>query len=118
MKNTREIGSLYEERAAEYLKEKGYEILHKNYRIRQSEIDIIARAEAAIVFVEVKYRENSNAGNPFESVDIRKQKRISRAAKAYIYQNGLSEDNSYRFDVIGILGDEIVHIEDVFWYVE
>lgn len=116
--NNRKIGTEYEELAASYLEKKGYFILERNYRNgKNSEIDIISRDKETIVFVEVKYRKTSNSGYPLESVNLSKQKRISEAARRYIYSNNLSLEQSYRFDVIGILGENIEHIENAFCYI-
>ena len=118
MENTRCTGALYEEKAAHYLERKGMFIIEKNFRVRQAEIDIIARDGTAIVFVEVKYRKNGNSGHPFEAVDFRKQRKICRAAFFYMNKNKISPENtSIRFDVIGITGDKIEHIENAFSFV-
>lgn len=54
--NTRNTGTSYERKAAEYLEQQGLVILKHNYRCRQGEIDLIARDKEYLVFVEVKYR--------------------------------------------------------------
>ena len=112
--NRRETGTQYEERAAEYLIAQNYQILERNYRIRSGEIDLIARDGADLVFVEVKYRKNDESGNPLEAVDIRKQKKIIKVARYYLYQKKYG-DVPCRFDVIGICGSHIEHIKDAFW---
>jgi putative endonuclease len=116
--NTRQVGSDEEELAADYLRGKGYFIIQKNYRVRQGEIDIIARDGQTIVFVEVKYRKNAGAGHPLEAVTFSKQKQICKTALFYLNQNKINpEVTPVRFDVIGILGTEITHIENAFSYV-
>ena len=57
--NKRQLGSEKEKLAAEYLQERGYEIVACNYRCRQAEIDIIAKKEEYLIFIEVKYRKRS-----------------------------------------------------------
>lgn len=115
MSNKRAIGTRYETLASEYLTRNGYIILDRNYRNgRYSEIDIIALKDKTIVFIEVKFRNSSVKGNPLESVNTNKQRRISRAAMRYIFEKGMSEYGKYRFDVIGILNDKIEHIENAF----
>ncbi len=114
--NLRRIGAVYENLAADYLKRQGYKILEQNYRIRQSEIDIIALQGEVLVFVEVKYRKNGACGAPAEAVNLAKQRRISRAAAQYLAAHGIWERISCRFDVIEILGNQIRHIEDAFPY--
>ncbi len=113
--NKREIGSTKENKAADYLSQKGYRVLAKNYRVRQAEIDIVCSHEHTLVFVEVKYRSDASKGFPAESVDIRKQKRISKAALFYMNAHHINpETTSVRFDVIAILQDEITHYENAF----
>lgn len=112
--NRRETGTQYEERAAEYLIAQNFQILERNYRIRSGEIDIIARDGTVLVFIEVKYRKNDESGNPLEAVDIRKQRKIIKVARYYLYQKKYG-DVPCRFDVIGICGSHIEHIKDAFW---
>lgn len=119
MKNTREIGEKHEIMAAKYLKEQGYTVLETNYRVRQAELDIVAMENNTLVFAEVKYRKNEALGNPLSAVGYAKQKKISKAALFYMNQHRLSVyDTSVRFDVIGILGDNITHIKNAFYYVD
>lgn len=118
MKNTKSIGNAYEEQAADYLCEQGYFIIERNYRVRQAEIDIVARDGNTIVFAEVKYRANLREGHPLEAVGIAKQRKISQAALFYLNQHKIPIDHtSIRFDVIGILGNEIIHVKDAFEYI-
>lgn len=106
----------YEEKAAAYLTEKGYRILHKNFYSSFGEIDIVARDGSCLVFVEVKYRSGKAGGHPLEAVDKRKQRRIGKTAVFYCCRYGYGENTPCRFDVIGILGNEMLHIEDAFTY--
>lgn len=118
MDNKRQTGTAYEELAINYLESKGYFVIQKNFQVRQAEIDIIARQDNTIVFVEVKYRTSKASGHPLEAVTIAKQKKICKAALFYMNKNKISPDNSsVRFDVIGILGSEITHVENAFDFV-
>lgn len=114
--NKRNIGECYEKVAAVYLQKQGYEILQYNFRCRSGEIDIIAMQGGYLVFVEVKYRKNNRMGEPLESVSLQKQKKISRAALYYIQQKGLVE-MPVRFDVVGILGEDIQLVQNAFSFV-
>lgn len=116
-KGKREEGYLQEEKAAEYLKQKGYRILKQNFYSRYGEIDIIAKDRDYLVFVEVKYRRNKRAGHPLEAVDLRKQRRICRTADWFLCRYGYKEGCPCRFDVIGITEEGITHIENAFSYV-
>lgn len=113
--NKRKLGKIWEDKVSEYLKLSGYVILYVNYRTRYSEIDIIAQDSKELVFIEVKYRKDVKAGNPLEAVDYRKQQRIKNAALYFLREKDLDiEKTAIRFDVIGILGDKITHIENAF----
>lgn len=119
MENKRLLGQKQEELAASYLRKKGYYIIETNYRVPQAEIDIVARDQSTIVFVEVKYRKDTKSGHPFEAVTVPKQKKICKAALFYLNQKKIAiENTSIRFDVIGITGDEIEHLENAFDFIE
>lgn len=115
--NHRATGTYYEEKAAEYLKEQGYEILTMNYHCRMGEIDIIAREGEYLVFVEVKYRRSSAGGNPEEAVNDKKQHTISKVASYYLMRERGVTDVCCRFDVVAILGKEIRLIRNAFEYI-
>lgn len=114
--NKRRIGTQYENCAVDYLVREGYEILDRNYSNRFGEIDIIAKnQEKIIVFFEVKYRKSNAYGDPLESVNFQKQKRISQTALYYTMMQHYGESQSYRFDVIGIYGDgKLKHVKNAF----
>lgn len=101
--------------AADYLISQGYEIISRNYQNhRRGEIDLIAREQGILIFVEVKYRKTLKSGDPGEAVGVRKQQRIRTAALSYLYENRLSLDTPCRFDVVTVLGEEIRLIRDAF----
>ena len=112
--NKRETGSCYEELAAVCLQKKGYRIIERNYRCRQGEVDLVCRHGRYLVFVEVKYRSTGRMGGPLEAVDRVKQKRIRAAAVYYMFSPKIPEDCPCRFDVVGILGDQVELIQDAF----
>ena len=111
-----ELGKRGEEMAIQYLTEKGYEILERNWRNIHKEIDIIAKNGECLVIVEVKARQSDEYGDPDNAVTRQKQWRLISAANAYVFQNKLDIDT--RFDIISIVfhDDEpiIEHIEDAF----
>lgn len=113
----RQTGAAYEELAAQWLTEQGYTILEKNFYCRQGEIDLIARDGRYLVFIEVKYRRDGQAGYPAEAVNRYKQRKISRAAVYYCHRHQIPEEQACRFDVISMLGDEVEHIKNAFEYV-
>lgn len=112
--NKRALGTQYEEITAEYLTQQGAQILERNFRCRQGEIDLIIKDGAYLVFVEVKYRSSLKNGDPAEAVTSVKQERIRTAARYYLYQNRYGEDTPCRFDVIRILRGEINWIKNAF----
>lgn len=115
-KSSRQIGTVYEKKAAMFLAKQGYQILEKNFRCRQGELDLIARQGRYLVFVEVKYRQNKRSGFPEEAVGFRKQQRIIAAAKYYMYRRNMPEDTPCRFDIVGICGEETYVIKNAFEY--
>ena len=121
-KATQSTGRLGESLAAEFLVKQRYVILAHNYRKPYGEVDIIARDGKTLVFVEVKTRISSDFGSPFEAVDVRKQRRISRIAQEYLQSYDLVGAPA-RFDVIAIRLDSdnrpvaIDHMQNAFDYV-
>lgn len=112
--NKRQLGSEKEKLAAEYLQKRGYEIVTCNYRCRQAEIDIIAKKEEYLIFIEVKYRKNKQYGGSLYAVSRAKQQKISYAARHYIAGHNIDLDHPMRFDVLAIDGEEIMHIKNAF----
>lgn len=84
-------GKIGEKEAAEYLEQKGYKIICKNFRCIKGEIDIIAHNKENIVFVEVKTRTSTKFGEAREAIDIDKQKHIYEAARYFMYINKIEE---------------------------
>ena len=115
MLNKRTLGGRKEQLAGAFLEEKGYAILEYNYRTRAAEVDLICKDRNAYVFVEVKYRKDLSEGHPLEAVTPYKQNRIRRAALFYLMKHNLVPDlTEIRFDVVGVLEDEVIHLEGAF----
>ncbi|MCD7737084.1 MAG: YraN family protein [Lachnospiraceae bacterium] len=113
--NKRAVGTEYESFAAEYLEKQGYRMIRRNYRCRMGEIDLIAWHQGYLVFIEVKYRKNSQSGTASEAVDVRKQQRIIRVARWYLMESRFPESQPVRFDVVAIDGEDAQIIRDAFW---
>ena len=96
-----EIGKIGEDLAAKYLEEMQYEIIERNFKCKQGEIDIIARKNEEIVFIEVKTRQSLGYGLPAEAVTEIKQKHIEKSTKYYLYKNHLEQD-FVRLDIIEV----------------
>ena len=112
--NKRQLGQENEYLALKYLTDKGYKIIKRNYRCKLGEIDLIAKKEDRIIFIEVKYRSNNRYGNSIEAVNKRKQQVIRNVAKYYLLTNYHSLEIPISFDVIGIDKNNITHIENGF----
>ena len=101
-----ELGKSGEALIAEYLKQKGYLIIDRNWRIKGGESDLIAFSpEGVIVFVEVKTRSSESFGHPLEAINSEKQARLMRLALAWLLANK-KWSNPYRIDCAAvIMGD-------------
>ncbi len=105
-------GNEHEMLAVKYLEKSNLEILHRNFRSKLGEIDIIAHDGAYLVFIEVRYRKHNEFGSAAESVTFSKQQKIIRAAQFYLQARTWAQQLNCRFDVIAISGSiELPHIE-------
>lgn len=111
--NTKELGNLGEKLAQKYLKNKGYKILDTNYCFRipgapqKGEIDIIAKKEDTISFVEVKTLRQAQ-GEPFlpeDKVDFRKRKKIIKTAEYWLTKNKVPLDSKWQINIIAVTID-------------
>ena len=97
------LGQAGELAACDYLAcQKQMQILTRNYRSRTGEIDIIARDNDTLVFIEVKTRQSCRHGQPCEAVSRRKQQKIIHAAMSYLSRHNIW-DFPCRFDVIEVM---------------
>ncbi len=112
------LGHRGEDWAAEWYVENGYEILTRNWRCAQGEIDLLCTQVnppgcVTLVICEVKARTSNNRGHPLEAVTPAKQHRLRRLATAYLG----SQDTYYdhiRFDVVGFTGQGMCIVEGAF----
>lgn len=93
-------GLFYESKASEFLKIKGYQIIKRNFRSRFGEIDVIARKNKEISFIEVKERRVGSLSSGREGIDYHKCNRIKKTALFYIRK--ISSCNNYNFSVVEI----------------
>ena len=97
------LGEEGEEITARYLRENGYQILDRNWRIKEGELDIVALSpDDEIIFVEVKSRSSAAYGDPLESISVDKAMRIQRLALAWLAMHQRLGAN-FRIDAVGIL---------------
>jgi putative endonuclease len=114
----REVGATGEKTAESFLKRRGYKILERNVRSRYGEIDIIAREDRCLVFVEVRTRRGSEFGTPEESVTSAKRGRLVALAESYL-QSLEKMPSSWRIDLVAVELDRegrtstVRHIENV-----
>ena len=87
-KNSKQRGNWGEEIAHDYLVSTGYEIIKRNYRGGDGEIDLIARKQGVVYFVEVKARKKGAMVSPIESITPNKKKRMKSAVLAWLSQHG------------------------------
>lgn len=102
---TKNKGYEYEQIAKKYLLDNEYKIVEENFTCRLGEIDIIARKDNRLHFIEVKGRADTKHGYPRESVTKNKQKRIISAAKYYFMLLG-KDDLFCQFDVLEIISED------------
>lgn len=108
--NKRSIGNIGEDIAVKWLvKNKNYNILDRNYSTGYGEIDIIAEDRKALVFIEVKFRNGTDFGYPYEAVNKNKQCRICKAALQYVQKKYNTADINIRFDVVELIKKDGVY---------
>jgi putative endonuclease len=98
----RALGQLGEDLAVRHLQRLGYEILERNYRCPSGEMDIVARDQNRLAFVEVRARRSTAFGTPEESVTPRKQARLALVARSYLEEKGYA-DVDWGIDVVAIV---------------
>ena len=111
-----ELGNKGELLAAKHLQNQGYEIQRRNYRYKLAEIDLIAKNDELLIFVEVKTRSEINFGFPEEAVDAKKEAKVGEAAEYYVFENNWVGE--IRFDIISVVFGkkvEIKHFKDAFY---
>ena len=101
--HNQQLGSWGEQRAGEFLQDKGYTILGRNIRTPYGEIDLLAEKDGQLVFVEVKTRSNAAFGAPEESITPLKREHLVACAESYL-QSLDCQPQTWRIDVIAILG--------------
>lgn len=114
--NKRLLGEEKETMVCEFLKKHGYHILERNYRNRYGEIDIIAKEQDYLVFIEVKYRKGTGLTYAKEAVNKKKQQQISKVALFYITKEQIFSEYPMRFDVVALDDYHISVIKNAFSY--
>jgi putative endonuclease len=113
----RNRGRWGEDRATAWYRQRGFEVLDRNWRSPHrelpGELDVVAGRPGLVVFCEVKARRSGGFGGAVAAVDTRKQAKVRALAAAWLAESGLYEVD-VRFDVIAIDGVTITHFESAF----
>jgi len=106
---SKKVGKIGEEIAAEFLREKGYKILDRNYKfqipgdLQRGEIDIVAKKGDTICFVEVKTLKNSKIEVfPEDKINFSKKKKLIATAESWLIKNKIPLDSKWQIDVISV----------------
>lgn len=117
MANHNTTGHLGEKMAGEYLSQKGFNILHKNWRHSHWEVDVIASLNDTLHFIEVKTRRSQKFGFPEDDVTKKKMENLINASEEYLFLH--PEWKKIQFDILSIRipknqSPEFFFIEDVY----
>jgi putative endonuclease len=111
------LGRSGEDIAVDLYEARGYEVLERNFRCKEGELDVIAAKGRTVVFCEVKTRRTDRWGEPSEAVDHRKQARLRRLAAAWLRERRPGSVD-IRFDVVSVIVADgrarVTHLEDAF----
>lgn len=111
---TTDIGNSAETKALHHLETQGLSLIERNFTCRYGEIDLIMRHADMLVFVEVRFRKNNHYGSPLETVVASKQQKIRTTAQHFLLVKNIGESMPVRFDVIGILPNDITWVQNAF----
>ena len=116
MMNKKELGNLAEELARDYLAKQGLIIIARNYYVKAGELDIVALDGECLVFVEVRSKSRTDYGTPEDTISLKKQRFLYRAAEQFLIKEKMS-DKICRFDVVSVYfakETEIIWYKDAF----
>jgi putative endonuclease len=106
-------GAFGEEQVARWYVARGYEVLARNWRGRNGELDLVVGRPGVVVFCEVKARATTAFGTPFEAVTSAKQSRLRRLAAEWLASSG-TRARELRFDVAAVLSGKVEVLEAAF----
>jgi putative endonuclease len=112
--NTSAAGRAAERRALWYYRLRGYRVLGTNIWIGGNELDLVLRRGRQLVFCEVKAKAGERYGDPFEMVTEEKQRRLRRAAEAWLAANPELLELQPRFDVVAVRGGRLERLGQAF----
>lgn len=115
--NNADLGKFGEQLACDFIRKKNYQIIDRNYRFKKNEIDIVAKKDNKLIIIEVKTRQTSEIGEPWQAVSKQKQKQVIKVANHYVQNNNIELET--RFDIISIIHNsfrtELIHMEEAFY---
>ena len=119
MTDRQALGRYGEQLAVEHLQATGLEVLARNWRCREGELDVVAKSGRTVVFVEVKTRSGTGYGEPAEAVTLRKARRLRLLACRWLEQNRPPDAGDLRFDVVSVVrrrgcAPVLVHLKGAF----
>jgi len=109
----RALGTRGEDAAAAWYEANGYQVLARNWRCRQGELDLVVRRGRTVVFCEVKTRTSAAFGSPVEAVTRTKQLRLRGLAARWLNESTIAV-GEIRFDVASVLAGELDVLEGAF----
>lgn len=110
----RQLGADGEALVADWYEARGYEVVARNWRCRDGELDVIARHGRMFIFCEVKTRTSDAFGTPAEAVTREKQQRLRRLAARWLDEDAPVRAREIRFDVASVMGNVIEVLEAAF----
>jgi putative endonuclease len=112
--HNRSLGQRGEQLAADWYTSHGYEVVARNWRCREGELDLVARHGRTVVVCEVKTRGSDAFGSPLEAVTPAKQARLRRLAARWLREEASGPAGVVRFDVVSVLRGTLEVIEGAF----
>jgi putative endonuclease len=109
----RALGIAGEDAAAAWYEANGYEVVSRNWRCREGELDLVVRRNRVIVFCEVKCRSTTAFGVPAEAVNHLKRQKLRVLAAKWIEESPI-RPREIRFDVVSVVGETVEVIEGAF----
>ena len=109
----RRLGAAGEDQAARWYVARGYQVLDRNWRCREGEVDLVLAKGRTVVFCEVKARSSAAFGSPAEAVTPAKQRKLRATALRWLQEHD-GHGVALRFDVVAILAGEMEVIEAAF----
>jgi len=108
------LGRFGEDRVACWYEDRGHEVLARNWRCPDGELDLVVRAGTTVVFCEVKTRSSNRFGSPLEAVDHTRRRRLRAAAMAWLRAVAPPGVDGLRFDVAAVVGGRVEVVEAAF----